>query len=174
MKISIYLYVATVVVLLIFQQCNSQGNHKEINPLMRPQIDSLLTAFSEGINKEDSIGVFVILKNVDANTLKIYLVAKKVLKSDFKVIGTPVTSDNRNDTHFYFYSGMEKLLMPDISFWNNHPEIFNDSLKQVGGLYETPIVKKALYIFEGNKIIKSQIFDDLIFVDNPVDSIKFH
>lgn len=174
MKISIYLYSAVVVVLAIFQQCKSQDKRTDFNLRMHPQIDSLLNIFSEDVNKEDSASIFVVLKNIDANTLKIYLVAKKPLRSDFELIGLPMTSNKKNDINFYFYTGMEKLLIPDATFWNNHPEVLDDRLKQAGGLYETPVIKKELYIFKDAKIGKLQLFDDLIFVGNPVDSIKFH
>lgn len=174
MKKSIYLYLVAVTVFSFFQQCNSPINCKDIDPLMRPQIDSLLTKFSEGINNERSTSIFVMLKNVDANTLKIYLVAKQPLRSDFEVIGLPAASNKKNGTNFYFYTGMEKLLIPDTTFWNKHPEIFDDRLMQAGGLYETPIIKKDLYVFENNKIEKSKLFDDMIFVGSPIDSIKFH
>lgn len=175
MKTTICLHIATVVILVAFQQCNSQQtpSNTDFNLLLKPQTDSLLITFSEDINKEDSTSIFVLLKNIDANTLKIYLVAKKALRSDFEFIGLPITANKKNDINFYFYSGMEKLLTPDTTFWNNHTEIYDDRLRQAGGLYETPIVKKALYIFEDGRIEGLQPFDDMIFVGNPIDSIKF-
>lgn len=173
MKTSICLLIVTVAIITVFQQCNSQGNFNGFNPLMQPKTDSLLNAFSENINKEDSTSIFVILKNIDANTLKIYLVAKRPLRSDFELIGIPMTSNRKNNINFYFFTGMERLLLPDTTFWNKHPEIYDDRSRQAGGLYETPIVKKALYIFEDGKIDALQPFDDMIFVSYPIDSLRF-
>jgi hypothetical protein len=174
MKTSIYWYLGVFAIVAIFQQCKSQDKQKGFNSPILPQVDSLLATFSEGINKKDSTAVFVVLKNVDANTLKIYLVAKKPVRSDFEFIGLPIASNKKNDINFYFFTGMEKIFLPDTTFWKNHPEIFDDRLKQARGLYETPIVKKELYLFEDGQIKKQPTFDDMIFVDSPVDTIRFH
>lgn len=174
MNISKYLSIVLLGVMAIFQQCHSPEPQLGFNPSMRPSIDSLLNTFSEDIKPEANTSVFVILKHIDANTLKIYLVAKKPLRSDFEVIGLPLTTTARNGINYYFFTGMEKLLLQDTLFWKAHPEIFDDRQKQAGGIYETPVTKKALYLFEDGHIEKLLPFDDMIFLGNAIDTLWAH
>jgi len=141
--------------------------------VLMPALDTLLSKFSESVSLRDSVSIFVILKNIDANTLKIYIVAKKPLRSDFEFIGIPLTTFQKNGRNCYLFTGLEKIIKQDTTFWNNHNEIIDDRWKQSVGLYETPIEKKELYIYEDNIFRKMQPFDDMIFVGNPVDTIKF-
>jgi C4-dicarboxylate transporter len=64
MKNPIYQHLVALIISMIFQQCNSYNNCKDITVLICPQIDSLLGTFSEDLSKEDSASIFVILTMV--------------------------------------------------------------------------------------------------------------
>jgi hypothetical protein len=175
MKSKLFIFLALIAIVGTSKQCKNKDvqGARYANIVLMPTIDSLINKFSEGITFKDSISIFVILKNIDANSLKIYLVAKKPLRSDFESIGIPVTTFQKNSVSLYFYTGLEKIAKQDTTFWRHHIEIYDDRLKQKAGLYETSIVKKEVYVFENEKLQQVQPFDDMIFVGNPVDTIKF-
>jgi hypothetical protein len=175
MKSKLFILLALIAIVETSKQCkyiDVQGARYP-NIVLMPAIDSLFNKFTEGVNLKDSVSIFVILKNIDANSLKIYFVAKKPLRSDFEFIGIPVTTFQKNGRDFYVYTGLEKITRQDTTFWSRHIEIYDDRIKQSAGLYETSIVKKELYIIEDGKSQRVQPFEDVIFVGNPVDTIKF-
>ncbi|MEZ4927928.1 MAG: hypothetical protein R3A50_16715 [Saprospiraceae bacterium] len=163
-------------ILIFLVHCTNKNSYiiKERELMIQPEVDSLLATFSKDFNLEDSVSIFVVLKNIDAITAKIYLIAKKAIRSDFDLIGTPVTSYKRNGINFYFYTGMEKILHQDTAFWSVHPEIYDDRSKQREGLFESLNLKKELYLIENEKIQKVDSIDDLIFVSLPKDTISFY
>jgi len=165
----------TIAIVVIFQGCKDETsiNITYDNLKFSPVFDSLLMDFSKDISLEDSVSIFVVIKTIDANTAKIYLVAKKPLRGDFESIGIPQVALEKNNLNLYFYSGLERVLIQDSSFFDTHHEIYDDRIKQKTGLFETPIVKKLLYIIDGAKIEKVQFFDDMIFIGSPLESVKF-
>lgn len=175
MKTTILILLHIITAIVIFCQCKNEPvqsfEHYKIS--INADLDSLITKFSKNISQNDSASIFIILKNLDARSLKIYLVAKKPLRSDFNFIGIPLMTFQKNGKNVYLYTGLEKTIKQDTNFFDVHIEIHDDRLKQMTSLYETPIIKKELHILEDNKLKKLDIFDEMIFVGNPRDSIKF-
>jgi hypothetical protein len=134
---------------------------------------SILNNFIGRLDPLDSASVFVIVKNIDANSAKCYIVAKKPLRTDFEIIGTPLTVVKIKDADVYFFSGLEKIMGHDTIFWKKHPEVYDDRKKQVSGIYETPIINKEAYFYDNEIWQKDEKFDDMIFIGNPSDTLFF-
>lgn len=173
-KIGLYYWVIAIIFYCL--QCKkNQEKQKGVtfNLPIQPSIDSLLTKFTQHIPQKEDASVFVVIKNADANTLKVYLIAKKVQRSDFEIIGTPLFSQEKNGRMHHLYAGIERIIYPDTGFWRRHPEVFDDRRTQLQGLLEFPVIQKALYIFENHTLIGPLPLDDAIFTGNPADTLMF-
>lgn len=160
--------------LTMFQNCTSDSRLKEEPDfVLSEEFQNILTRFISSISRNDSACIFVTIKNIDANTAKYYLVAKKPLRSDFEVIGIPFTSTKVSETIIYFFNGIEKVLYQDTLFWKEHLEVFDDRKKQLLGIYETPIIKKEVYLYDDDVWRKEEKFDDMIFIGNSKDTLHF-
>lgn len=159
---------------IIYQNCKSDSPLKEEPVIaLNAEFLGILNRFIGTINHVDSASVFVIIKNIDANTAKYYIVGKVPLRTDFEIIGTPLASTKIKGVNVYFFSGFEKIMNLDTVFWERHSEVFDDRKKQVSGIYETPIIKKELYVHDNDIWHKEEKFDDMIFIGNPTDTLSF-
>ena len=157
-----------IVAILSFQNCSgneTSGSTEELP--INSEFENVLTHFIEGLDTKDSSSVFVFIRNVDALTSKVYIIAKQPQRSDFEFIGFPFKASKWKGRHVYFYSGIEKLLVQDTSFWLQHPEIMDDRESQNQGVFEFPVVKKETYQFHDGHLQLLPDFDDWIFIVNP-------
>ncbi|MEZ4892615.1 MAG: hypothetical protein R3A50_11945 [Saprospiraceae bacterium] len=156
------------VAILSFQNCGgieTSGNTENLP--INSEIKSVLAHFIETLDTRDSSSVFVFIRNVDALTSKVYIIAKQPQRSDFEFIGLPFKASKWKGRHVYFYAGIEKLLVQDTSFWLQHPEIMDDRESQNQGVFEFPVVKKESYQFHDGHLQLLPDFDDWIFIVNP-------
>ncbi len=173
MKIKILVFVILTCV-IILQHCKRDVSIKD-KPTIVLNADflSILNHFISSISPVDSTSVFIIVKNIDANSAQYYLVAKKPLRTDFTIIGIPFTSTKIDEVNVYFFNGTEKIVSQDDIFWKKHSEIFDDREKQISSIYETPIIKKEAYLYDNDIWHKKERFDDMIFTGNPIDTLRF-
>lgn len=169
MKINICIFLILIVSNIFFYQCEKKTSYPSIDNAipLTSDLDSLLNNFCEDINAKDSVALFVILKNIDNRSLKVYLIAKKPIRSDFVFIGIPFNSSIKNGISIYWFNGMEKIVVPDTSFWEKHKEIYDDRLIRQMGLYETPIIKKLCCLITDHQIQYIQDFDEILLINPP-------
>jgi len=111
MKDKFLLILVLISSILFFEKCEQHDfAHLSNGPILRPDVENVLLEFLNSINPNDSASVFIILKNIDANTVKVYFVAKKPLRSDFEIIGMPISSTKINGLNIYIFSGIEKII----------------------------------------------------------------
>lgn len=154
----------------IFQNCKNAIANERANFTLNPAFEDLLTHFTSSLDTADSAAVFVVIKNIDANTANVYMVAKKPQRTDFQVIGIPSTAIKYHQRDIYFFTGIEKIAFQDTLFWKEHPEIIDDRKKS---LYEPPVLKKELYTLDDSIWHQEGHFGEIIFIGNPIDTVRW-